>query len=96
MFNEIVRGSVVAFVLWALSLIGLYARLVPTYYFATALGAWMLYALYRVFLLFSKRSATSSPDHSRRDALAYWLAPVGSSLFVPLLWILIVSHIKVF
>jgi len=95
MFNEVLRGSLVAFVVWALSVFCLYLRLVPTYYFAAILGAWMLYSLYRVSVLFAKRSVDST-DHSRRNDLAYWLGAVASSLLAPLLWILVVSRIKVF
>ena len=92
MFNDVLRGSRVAFIVWALSLFCLYVRLVPPYYFAAVLAAWTLYALYRVFALFVKRSVISSADYSSRNTLAYWLGAVGSSLLAPLLWMLAVSH----
>jgi hypothetical protein len=92
MFNDVLRGSRVAFIVWALSLFCLYVRLVPPYYFAAVLAAWTLYSLCRVSALFVKRSVTSSTDHSRRNALAYWLGAVGSSLLAPLPWMLVVSH----
>jgi len=96
MFNEVLRGSLVAFVVWALSVFCLYLRLVPTYYFAAVLGGWMLYSLYRVLVLFAKWSVTSPTGDSRRNDLAYWLGAVGSSMLAPLLWMLVVSRIKVF
>jgi hypothetical protein len=95
MINEVIRGSFVAFIVWALSLVCLYIRLLPTYYFAAVLAVWMMYALYRVALLFTKR-VTPMEIHSRRDALAYWLGAVGSSLLAPPLWMLVVSRISVF
>lgn len=91
MFNDVLRGSLVGFIVCALSLLCLYR--VPAYYFAAVLAGWMLYSLYRVVALLAKRSVTSSTDHSRRNALAYWLGAVGSSLVAPLLWMLVVPHV---
>jgi hypothetical protein len=91
--NELLRGSRVAFIVAALSLFCLYVRLVPPYYFAAVLAAWTPYSLYRVYALFVKRSVTAPTDHSRRNALAYWLGAVGSSLLAPLPWMLVVPHV---
>jgi len=96
LLNDVLRGSLVAFVVWALSLLCLYLRLVPTYYFAAILAGWMLYALYRVFAHFARRSAATSGDNPRREALGYWLGAVGSSVLAALLWMLVVTQIKVF
>ena len=96
MFKEMLRGSVFAFTVWTLSIFCLYRRLVPAYYFAAILGGWTLYSLYRLLKLFVKGSVTSYTEDSRRSDLAYWLGAVGSSLLAPLLWMLVVSQIKVF
>lgn len=55
MFEDVLRGSGVAFIVWALSRFWLYVGLVPPYYFAAVLAAWTLYSLYRVFAVFVKR-----------------------------------------
>jgi hypothetical protein len=91
MFNEGLRGSIVAFIVLAFSVFCLYLKLVPTYYFAAVLAGWILYSLYRLLALFAKRSVISGGN-----ALAYWFGALGSSLLVPLLWMLIVARIKVF
>lgn len=96
MINEILRGSLIAFVIWALSVFSLYKRLVPTYFFAAVLGAWFLYSAYRLLALIARRSATPGPDRLDKDAVAYWLGSVGSSLLAPLLWMLVVSHVSIF
>lgn len=77
MINEILRGSLIAFVIWALSVFSLYRRLVPTYFFAAVLGAWLLYSAYRLFALIARRSATPPADRQDNDAVAYWLGAVG-------------------
>ena len=71
MFNEILRGSLIAFVIWALSVFCLYNRLVPTYYFAAVLGAWFLYSAYRLFALTARRSATPAWIAQEKDAIDY-------------------------
>jgi len=96
MFNEILRGSLIAFVIWASSVFCLYKRLVPTYYFAAVLGVWLLYSVYRLFALVARRSATPAWIAQDKDGVAYWLGAVGSSLLTPLLWMLVVSHVRVF
>jgi hypothetical protein len=96
MVNEILRGSRVALIIWALSIVCLYERLIPTYYFAGALGVWLTYSLYKLFGGLSDRSGTLETRRSDKDATAYWLGAVTSSLLAPLLWMLIVSQIRVF
>ena len=95
MINEILRGSLIALVIWALSVFSLYRRLVPTYFFAAVLGTWFLYSACRLLALIARR-ATPSPDRLDKDAVAYWLGAVGSSLLAPLLWMLVVSHVSKF
>ena len=96
MLDEILRGSYFALILCGLSLFCLFSKLVPTYYFAAILAAWVLYSLYRVFALFVKRSSALPDDRSRGDVLAYWFGAIGSSVLAVLLWMLVVSQIKIF
>jgi hypothetical protein len=94
--DEILRGSYFGLIVCGLSLFCLFSRLVPTYYFAVILAGWVLYSLYRVFALFVKQSRALPGGRSRRDALAYWLGAIGSSVLAVLLWMLVVSQIKIF
>jgi len=96
MLNETLRGSLVAFMTWALSIFCLYKRLIPTYYFAIVLGMWLIYATHRLFRLLVNRYATPPTDDLDAHEVAYWLGAIGSSLAAPFLWMLIVSRIRVF
>jgi len=95
MVNEILLGSWPALTICGLSIFCLYVRLVPTYYFAAALVLWLLYSAYRLFGLLTSRSRTSETQPTG-GSLAYWLGALGSSLIVPLIWMLVVSRIRVF
>jgi len=95
MLNEILLGSWPALTICGLSIFCLYTRLVPTYYFAAALVLWLLYSGYRLFGLLTSRSRTSETQPTG-GGLAYWLGALGSSLIVPLIWMLVVSRIRVF
>jgi hypothetical protein len=76
--------------LFLLSLFSLFERIVPTYYFAAALIVWALLSAYKLIAL---RARASSDE---KDHFAYWAGALGSSLFVPLLWMLVVSQIRPF
>ena len=90
MSKEFLRGSLVAFALLLLSLFSLFARIIPTYYFAAMLLAWTLLAAYK---LIAFRTRASSDE---KENFAYWTGALVSSLLVPLLWMLVVSQIRVF
>lgn len=96
MLNQVIRGSYVAFAILALSIFCLFQRLIPTYYFAAALGLWILYSAFRFAVLVAKRFSQSFDGRSDKDTLVFWLAALGSSMLAPLLWMLVVSQIKVF
>jgi len=93
MFNEVLRGSLAAFVICVLSVFSLYAKLIPPYYFAAVLAAWSLYSAHRLFGLVGRRFAATHTHRPDKDAIGYWLGAVGSSLVAPLLWMLVVSQI---
>jgi hypothetical protein len=93
MATEVLKGSLVAFAIVVLSLVCGYGIILPAYYFAAALAAWMLYSVYRICKLLAKRPVPLPADGSYGEALAFWLAALGSSLLAPLLWMLAVYEI---
>ena len=93
MATEVLKGSLVAFAIVALSILCLFDMSVPQYCFAAVLAAWMLYSVYRICKLLAKRPVPLPADGSYGEALAFWLAALGSSLLAPLLWMLAVYEI---
>jgi hypothetical protein len=94
--NEVILGSAFAFVIFVLSIVSLYLRFVPGYYFAAALGIWAVYAVFRLFRLGKRQTIPPEDEESRREEIAYWAGASGSSLLAPLFWILFVLQIRVF
>jgi hypothetical protein len=96
MLDEGILGSSVAFAILLLSLFCAFELRIPSFYFAIALALWILYSAYRLYDLVARQLTRTSISHVRNDALIYWLAATGSSFLAPLLWLLVMSHIKVF
>ena len=80
MFDEFIRGVLVASIILFLSIFCLYTRLVPGYYFAAVLLVWLLYSAYRLFLLFVNRKGSGAVEPVHGYAVAYWSGAVVSSL----------------
>jgi hypothetical protein len=89
--GEALRASKIAFIICGLSIICLWLKFIPTYYFAAALGAWMLYSLYKSIILIKKQRIPASVGEKNKEGLSYWLGALGSSLLAALVWVVLVA-----
>ena len=93
MLDDMCRGSAVPWGLFALSVLGMWTRLLPPYYVAIALVGWMIYSGYRLSVVARSRHLREGIE---RSELGYWLGSVIFCVIVPLVWVLIVSQIRIF
>ena len=96
MATEVLKGSLVAFAIVALTIVSLFDRSIPGYCFVAVWAAWMLYSLYRICRLLAKKPRPLPADGSYGEALAYWLAALGSSLLAPFLLVWAISQLGLF